>query len=87
MFICDIFSDYEVNMSQIVLARDNWNWWIVMAYHIFIIAPFMVGLFGMGYGMFISRKTAEAKLGLVFRMVFPMGWLFLALRRKQNILL
>lgn len=86
MFICDIFSDYEVNMSYIVLARDHWNWWFVMAYHVFIIGPFMLGLFGMGYGMFTSRRSVEAKLGLVFRMVFPMGWLFLALRKNGSLI-
>lgn len=86
MFICDIFSDYEVRMSEIMLARDDWSWWVVMSYHMLICAPLLLIMFFGGYAMFIERKTAEARMGLVFRLGFPMGWLFLLIRKDRALL-
>ncbi|WP_323816566.1 hypothetical protein [Cellvibrio sp. NN19] len=82
MFICAIFSDYEVNMHNVLLAKKEWSYWIICTYHLAIIFPLIVGLFNLGYQTYKSKPTFGERLLLVIMMVVPMCWVWFVMKRN-----
>lgn len=84
LFIFEIFGGEPQKMIWVVLASDDWNRGFVMAYHILLIAPLMIGLFAIGFNQYKNEATLKGKTMLVICMAVPLAWIIIWYKIVMN---